>query len=210
MASETNNKNWFGSLALNNAALLVFTIAVWVVADPSIQFSTVKVIDDEFPGQLGSWNRTGSEVNTQIEANLIAVTPVEPKRASLYKQYDVGITNSKKQYVQIEGVLTGQNDSDDGAEHESDNTLQQQNKPSIFYAWYENDARERIHIHILGELKNTEDTTEYMARMLIPPTATTISVGLLLRQFEYGFVLEQLRVQQIERTTLFALARRWR
>ena len=201
MSLSKGTKRTAFSLFMSNVALALFTLTVWLVADPAIQFANLKIIDNDYPGRLASWRVTGNSANLRIEDNAVSVTPQEPERASVYKQYNVNKTSSSKQYIRIEGVLSGNrvNPVSDDAEQ------QQPNKPSIFYAWFENELKERIHVHILAELTNTEDPKSYTARMLIPAGATTISVGLLMRQFEFGFTLESLHIKQIERTTTYWL-----
>jgi len=81
-----------------------------------------------------------------------------------------------------------------------------EDKKTIFYAWFENVHNERILIRILNELEELEHPVNNVKLIGIPPEAIRFNVGFLLRQFDVGFTLNALSIDQVKRTNLYWVA----
>lgn len=191
------------ALIKKNLPLFFFVFLVWLVAEPSVMFSTTGVIDTEFPGDVGSWSVSGNAGNATFDSDKISAFPYQSERTQIYKSYPLVKKEGSKRYFRISGKYSGIA----GVVKRPKTEVAKKKRKSIIYAWFENETREKVLVRILVVSQDVGVERSFSATILEPQGAINLNVGMLLRQYTSGLSFKDLEIVQLQHTSAYLLSR---
>jgi len=194
--------DWQIPIIFNKTNLLfVFAIfVIWVAAVPSIQFETVDIVEEKFPGAVSEWTIKGGSDNTVIGNNSVSIKPTNSERGRVYKTYPVVTEGRRTHYLNVKASYRGIAQSNEVSAKD------QIGKPTVVYLWFEDANKKRVSIKILAKVVETDNWNKINAVIAIPNSAINVNVGLLFRDFTKGVELGQLNIVRLQHADLYLWA----
>lgn len=187
-------------LAQNNLLYGLIIVFAYIVASPEIQFAKTETISGKLVTQADAWSVTGNVDNAIIQRDRIGVFPFHPQRTHLFQTTRLNSAHTHQQLINIRSQIVSISPVSSTV-HPNVN-LNDTHK-TIFYLWFENSENERILIWIIEELDSSLDRFNLAGTITVPKEAETMHVGLLLRQFDRGYSITNLEIDQLERKPIY-------
>lgn len=182
-----------------NVLAVLYLAVLWLSASQIFQFQTTMTLEDNFPGDVGSWSVRGDANNALIGPKKIEIVPRSKQRTFLGKTYVLNRQNIEKSYLSIEADLASRIlPSVSGEYHEISG-----NQSSLLYVWFGDSDGERLKMQIVSRLMPYNRTLHPQGIIHVPTAAHTVTVELLLRQYQSQHELVNLDVRQVERSMLY-------
>ena len=189
-------------ITLTNILVVVYILIVWVSADSNFQFETVALLESDFPGEETQWHVKGEVGNTLITSSQVAIVPLRGSRTRLTKSYELKDARADKRYISIKGSIVSKRVAQPVPLENANMTLER----SLFFANFKDMSDQSIPISVLAELENTDQRLKTSNILLVPISASQLSIELLLREFQAQHALVALEIEQVKRTSAYKMS----
>lgn len=154
--------------------------------------------DSQFPGELPDWTVVGPQDNFFIENDAAVILADELQVTSASRQYEFPDKIENATFVQVSGVV------DSTVRSGSPDTTSVE--PTIFLLWFESADKPRFWVEWVTALPQTTPAETVSKTVRIPESATSVHVGLLLREYSSVHSLRELSIELKEYSKSYLLA----